>query len=156
MEINKIETLLEKYFEGVTTITEENELRSYFSSGDVAQHLIQYQHFFKGLNQSKKEQFTRIVPFYEQKRPVLWLSIAASMVVAVGVGSYAFLNTENTPSQSDLGTYEDPKVAFEATQKALSLLSNNINVGIESVLYIEEYQIAKNKVFKKTVRKQGS
>ncbi|WP_158729321.1 MULTISPECIES: hypothetical protein [unclassified Flavobacterium] len=156
MEINKIETLLEKYFEGVTTITEENELRSYFSSGDVAQHLIQYQHFFKGLNQSKKEQFTRIVPFYRQIRPVLWLSIAASVIVAVGVGSYAFLNTDTTPPQSDLGTYEDPKVAFEATQKALSLLSNNINVGIESVLYLEEYQIAKNKVFKKPVRKQGS
>jgi hypothetical protein len=156
MEINKIETLLDKYFEGITSIKEENELRIYFSSGNVSQHLIQYQHFFKGLDQSKKEQFTRIVPFYEQKRPVLWLSIAASMVVAVGVGSYAFLNTENTPSQSDLGTFEDPKVAFEATQKALSLLSNNINVGIESVLYLEEYQIAKNKVFKKPVRKQGS
>jgi hypothetical protein len=156
MEINKIETLLEKYFEGVTSIAEENELRIYFSSSDVAQHLIQYQHFFKGLDQSKKEQFTRTVPLYEQKRPVLWLSIAASVVVAVGVGSYAFLNTDTTPPKSDLGTYEDPKVAFEATQKALSLLSNNINVGIESVLYIEEYQIAKNKVFKKTVRKQGS
>ncbi len=156
MEINKIEILLEKYFKGMTSIAEENELRTYFSSAQVAQQLVKYQHFFKGIDQAKKEQFTQIVPFYKQNRPVLWLSIAASVIVAVGVGSYAFFNTDTKPPQSDLGTYEDPKVAFEATQKALSLLSNNINVGIESVLYLEEYQIAKNKVFKKPVMKQGS
>lgn len=37
MELDRIENLLEKYFEGETTIAEENELKVYFSSSDVAQ-----------------------------------------------------------------------------------------------------------------------
>ncbi len=43
MALDKIEQLLEKYFEAETSIAEENELRVYFSSQDVAQHLQQYQ-----------------------------------------------------------------------------------------------------------------
>ena len=46
MEQSKIEFILEKYFEGETNIAEENELRTYFSSTDVAQHLQQYQPLF--------------------------------------------------------------------------------------------------------------
>ncbi len=43
MELDKIENILEKYFQGETTIAEENELKEYFSSPNVAQHLEQYQ-----------------------------------------------------------------------------------------------------------------
>lgn len=45
MELVKIEDLLEKYFQGETSIAEENELRNYFSSSNVAQHLEQLQTF---------------------------------------------------------------------------------------------------------------
>ena len=45
MEFNKMEALLEKYFEGETSIAEENELKDYFSSSNVAPHLEQYQSF---------------------------------------------------------------------------------------------------------------
>jgi hypothetical protein len=41
MELNKIERLVEKYFDGETSV-EEEELRKYFASTDVASHLMQY------------------------------------------------------------------------------------------------------------------
>ena len=46
MESDKINALLEKYFEGETTIAEENELKKYFSSAVVAPHLQQYHSLF--------------------------------------------------------------------------------------------------------------
>ncbi len=80
-----------------------------------------------------------------------WLSIAASAVVLLGIGTYFFASQENAApavAQSELGTYDNPEEALKATQKALALLSNNVNVGIGSVQYINEYEQSKNKIFK--------
>ena len=151
MEFNKIEDLLEKYFQGETSIVEENQLKEYFSSSNVAQHLEQYKPMFGYFSQVKEQKSTQEIPLKAKKRNVAWLSIAASVVVLLGIGTYFFVSEKNaTPAvaQSELGTYDDPEEALAATQKALALLSNNVNVGIESVQYIQEYQQSKNKIFK--------
>ncbi|WP_163407605.1 hypothetical protein [Flavobacterium ajazii] len=162
MELNKIENILEKYFQGETTIAEENELKEYFSSPDVAQHLEQYKPIFAYFSKVKEqtttyepESFARTgvaIPLQSRKRKVAWLSIAASVVLLLGIGTYFFVSEQNNAavvaSQTELGTYDNPEEALKATQKALNLLSNNVNVGIESVQYIKEYEQSKNKIFK--------
>ncbi|MCC9016862.1 MULTISPECIES: hypothetical protein [Flavobacterium] len=151
MEFNKIENILEKYFQGETTIAEENQLKEYFSSPDVAQHLEQYKPMFGYFSQVKEQKSTQTIPLKTKKRNVAWLSIAASAVVLLGIGTYFYTSEKNaTPvtAQTELGTYDDPEEALAATQKALALLSNNVNVGIESVQYIKEYEQSKNKIFK--------
>ena len=152
MEPNKIEDILEKYFQGETSIAEENQLKEYFSSSNVAQHLEQYKPMFGYFSQAKEQKSTQEIPLQSKKRNVAWLSIAASAVVLLGIGTYFFLSeqkdTTAVASQTELGTYQDPEEALKATQKALALLSNNVNVGIESVQYIKEYEQSKNKVFK--------
>ncbi|TDW47357.1 hypothetical protein EV144_105380 [Flavobacterium sp. 270] len=151
MELNKIENILEKYFQGETTIAEEKELREYFSSSDVAQHLEQYKPMFGYFSQVKEQKSTQEIPLQTKKRNVAWLSIAASVVVLLGIGTYMYVSEEKTATvvaQSELGTYDNPEEALAATQKALALLSNNVNVGIESVQYINEYEKSKNKIFK--------
>lgn len=151
MEFNKIEDILEKYFQGETTIAEENQLKEYFSSPNVAQHLEQYKPMFGYFSQVKEQKSTQTIPLKTKKRNVAWLSIAASAVVLLGIGTYFYTSEKNaTPvtAQSELGTYDDPEEALAATQKALALLSNNVNVGIESVQYIKEYEQSKNKIFK--------
>lgn len=152
MEPNKIEDILEKYFEGKTSIAEENQLREYFSSPNVAQHLEQYKPMFGYFSQAKEQKSTHEIPLQTKKRNVAWLSIAASAVVLLGIGTYFFVSeqkdTTAVASQTELGTYDDPEEALKATQKALALLSNNVNVGIESVQYIKEYEQSKNKIFK--------
>lgn len=157
MEWSEIDSLLEKYFDGETSLNEEQQLRDYFSTQVPEPHLQQYQSLFGYFDQAKFEEYPKQLPIFETVKPtrnrMLWWSAAASVVVLVGWSTFAFLQT-NATEQSDLGTYEDPKVAFEATQKALTLLSSQVNVGIETVQYVEEYQIAKNKVFKKPVAKQ--
>jgi len=151
MELDKIENILEKYFQGETTIAEENQLKEYFSSPDVAQHLEQYKPIFGYFSQVKQQKSTQEIPLKTKRRNVAWLSIAASIVVSLGIGTYLFMSQENTApvvAQSELGTYDDPEEALKATQKALSLLSSNVNVGIESVQYINEYEQSKNRIFK--------
>jgi hypothetical protein len=160
MELNKIENILEKYFQGETSIAEENELKDYFSSSNVAQHLEQYQPIFGYFSQVKEQKSTQeleslartgeAIPLQTKKRNVAWLSIAASAVVLLGIGTYFYISENTTPivAQSELGTYDNPEKAFAETQKALALLSNNVNVGIESVQYIKEYEQSKNKIFK--------
>jgi hypothetical protein len=50
MEINQIKTLLEKYFEGQSTLAEEQELVEYFSHiEDIPETLINYVPMFSAL-----------------------------------------------------------------------------------------------------------
>ena len=148
MELDKIENLLEKYFEAATSIAEEKELKNYFASSDVAQHLKQYQPIFGYATQAKQEQFTATMPLITKKRSsVVWLSVAASVVVLLSVGLFTF-NHFNQPTSGDLGTYDDPEVAYRETQKAFALISKSVNKVIGSMSYLNEYEQSKNKIFK--------
>lgn len=147
MELDRIKLLLEKYFQGETSIVEEKELKKYFSSPDVAQHLEQYQPLFGYFSQAKQEQFTAKVTLNSKKHNyVAWLSIAASVAVMLGVGFYVY--NMNVSQNEYLGTFDNPELAFKETQKALDLISINVNTGIESMSYINEYEQSKNKIFK--------
>ncbi|MGH2667010.1 hypothetical protein [Flavobacterium sp.] len=149
MELDKMEILIEKYFQGETSIAEEKELRSYFSSQDVAPHLEQYKAMFGYFTEAKKQEFAQEIPHHTKKRKVWWLSVAASVVVLFGMVTFFVINTNQAVTQEDLGTYDDPEKALQETQKALALLSANVNIGMESVMYVQEYDAAKSKVFKK-------
>jgi hypothetical protein len=148
MESNKIETLLEKYFQGETSIAEENQLRDYFSSPNVSPNLEQYKPIFGYLALAKEQNFEQEIVLKSKKRNLAWLSIAASVVVLLGIGTYSYFNYYNINQNQDLGTYDDPEIAFRETQKALSMLSTHLNTGIESVQYIQEYENSKNLIFK--------
>jgi hypothetical protein len=43
-----------------------------------------------------------------------------------------------------LGTCENPEEAMKETQRALAILSGHVNVGIESVMSLEQYEDSKN------------
>lgn len=150
MESNKTEILLKKYFEGESSIEEERELRKYFASANVIPHLKKYKsmfgYFSDAAAQKTKQESKGPNMSKDKKRNSVWLSIAASIVVLLGVGTYVYFN--NQVSSQDLGTYDNPEAALKETQKALAMLSNNVNVGIESVIALEEYEESKNLIFK--------
>jgi len=148
MESNKIETILEKYFRGETSIAEENELRDYFSSPNISSNLEQYKSVFGYLTLAKEQKFEQEIVLKSKKRNLMWLSIAASVAVLLGIGTYSYFNYYHTNQDQDLGTYDDPEIAFRETQKALSMLSTHLNTGIESVQYVQEYENSKNLIFK--------
>ncbi len=77
-----------------------------------------------------------------------WNVIAASVLVLLGIGMCGYLNYCDVNQNKNLGTYDNPEVAFRETQKALSILSRNLKIGIENVQYIREYEDSKNLIFK--------
>lgn len=148
MEFDKIEALLEKYFEGATSISEENVLKSYFSSTDVAPHLEHYRSLFAYFSEAKEHKLASTVNLITKRSKNVWWSIAAAVAVLIGAGTYMYFNTvDSQKTNVELGTYDDPEEAFEATQKALAMLSTNVNVGVEGVQYLQVYEVTKEKVF---------
>ena len=146
MEHDKIATLLERYFDGATTIDHEKQLTNYFSSTNVSQEFEQYIAMFTYFESEKKLVYKREISLKSNKKPI-WLSMAAAIVLLCGLGTYYYMNNKSASKENDLGTFKSPEIAFAETQKALQLLSSNVNVGINSVAYIDEYQNTKNKIF---------
>lgn len=146
MELKNIEILLEKYLDGETSISEENELRKYFSLTDISPHLMEYKPMFAYFSSAREQKLENERPIKSKKSNAIWFSIAASVVIMLGVATY--MHFDNKVADQELGTYGNPKVALKETQRALAMLSNHVNTGIESVIYIKEYKKSKNLIFK--------
>lgn len=75
-------------------------------------------------------------------------TIIVSIFIITGIYLFFSNKIENESPNKVLDTCKTPQEAFEETQKALQLLSANINSGIKNAQPIKEYENAKNKVFK--------
>ena len=147
MELKLVEQLLENYFEGTTTIAEEKQLKAYFSSNDVAPHLAKYQTLFGYFEAQKGTQFEQKLPLQPRKQStVKWIGIAASFVVLFGLATFFLYPTE--PKNEDLGTFDNPEEAYAATQEALLMVAEQVNVGMQSVSHLNEYEKTKKSIFK--------
>ncbi len=154
MELVNIEKLLDKYFEGETTLSEEKELRTYFTREHIPSHLEKYKDMFQYF--SNESQITSIhidnavsstnIPWYT------WLGVAASIVLIVGLfmtNIIPGMDTEQTPLltlEQDLGTYEDPQLALQKTKEVLNLVSQFMNEGKKDLVYLNEFENAKKKL----------
>ncbi len=138
---NYIEKLMEKYFEANTTLAEEEELRNYFAQGNVAKHLEKYTPLFNFYSNAKEERFTKQVPLTSKRRPIYgWISAAAAVVLAFGI----YFGPDQYQAYQDRKAAE---YAYEETKKALNLLAENFEKGRDKVSYLNEFSVAKSKVF---------
>ncbi len=143
MELDRIESLVEKYFEAGTTVAEEETLRTYFSSGEVAPHLEQYAPMFNYFSKAKEERFTRQVPLTPRKSYLKWASVAAVAVFVIG---FYFYRPASAPvTLADEYTQEE----IESAQEAFALLAMNFNKGTEQLNHLEEFQKTTNKFLTK-------
>lgn len=128
MELKQIETLLESYDLGQTSLQEEAQLKAYFSSAEVPDHLEHYRILFGYFSKAKQQTFDPHLPTKASYFNLRSLSIAASIALLFGlfIKSSDFVNTESrTYSEQDIQTYNQAK-------SALQLLSLNLNKGAQS------------------------
>lgn len=138
---NYIEELLEKYFEATTTVTEEEELRNYFAQETVAPHLEQHRPMFNYFSNAKEEQFTKQVPLNTRKKINYgWISAAAAVVLAFGI----YFGPDQYQAYQDK---REAEIAYQETKKALNLLAENFGKGTQKIAYLNEFEVAKSKVF---------
>lgn len=139
MELDRIEQLLGKYFEATATVVEEEVLRSYFLSDNVAAHLEEYAPMFNYFSQAKEERYTKQVPVNPRKNLYKWASIAAVVVFMVGM----YFNSSTMSSDNLEEVYTAEEIA--SAQEAFALLAMNFNKGTEQIYHLEEFGVSTNK-----------
>nr|WP_299338804.1 hypothetical protein [Allomuricauda sp.] len=136
MELDRIEKLLEKYFEATTTVAEEKDLRNYFSQENVETHLEQYKPMFNYFSAAKEERYTKQVPLKPRRNLYQWISVAAVALLTFGI---YFGNEYRERKQAEF--------AYQETKKAFELLAENFGRGTEKVAYLQEFEAAKQKIY---------
>lgn len=147
MEYQKIKTLLERYFQGETSVEEERLLRRYFSGEGVDQRLRQYAPLFRlfyreqqeKLDENKAGQILAQLPAGPANRISLstrrysrLLQIAASLVLIVGLyWAYQYRQPVEQTAEVDWSKYEitDEREALDITRNALLKVSKSLNEG---------------------------
>ncbi len=158
-----IETLLEKYDNGETTLKEEQQLRAYFAQGTIAPHLESYRVMFQYFSNTKEETFTKEVPIHAKKRSYIyqWISVAAVIVIMFGI----FIQFNNDRPKTFGELTKEEQLVYNQTKEALNLLSSKFNQGAsnvsvlgvvgnqfdkgaEQVEYVSEFSKTTNKILK--------
>lgn len=150
MDLQKIEQLLDAYFEGTSSLEEEKILHKYFKDGEVApQHKV-YEDMFSFFATAKSEK-TNVTPEITEakKQPFSiqmkkWVSIAALLVVALGVTF--FIN--NSTNKISTAEQREAEIAFEKTKEALDFISFQFNSSAQNLSVIHEFEKSTNKIFK--------
>lgn len=149
--IQHIEALLQKYWQGETSLNEEAALRRFFTEGSVPAHLKAYQPVFAFfVDEQEKESpgsdfektlFNKIEERQKaEQRPLRVVSrnrklspllrIAASVVLILGLFFVAriYISSEqNKWAYED--TYKNPEEAYETVEEALLLVSAKMQKG---------------------------
>lgn len=149
MEYNEIRTLLDRYWEGETSLEEEELLRSFFA--DHQQNLppdLQEAAPLFGYFATEATRQVPAMPEMEAPQTIVvtmprpwqhWMKYAAALLMAAGltysVQQYRIKQdqTNNALVLHQEDTYDDPEKAYAATKKALELLAKNLNKGTAQV-----------------------
>ena len=146
MNNERIYTLLEKYWNCETSVSEEQELQAFFNFGNVPADLLQFVPVFaykqKQQTISLSDDFDRkleasIRKADRQKQYITikifepFLRIAASVILIAGIGISVFFFARQN-NQVFAETYNDPDAAIQQATLALEKLSEALQVTEEA------------------------
>ncbi len=133
--MNRIDELLEKYFAGKSSLSEEKELKVYFNSGNVKLEHEIYSHVFRAFENEKsvsypqKEAYTiKRIPF---RRRLLYVvsGVAAACLLVVSVvrfqnsqDDYMILNGKRINDSEKAREYANAKL-----EKSLSVIHRSLD-----------------------------
>lgn len=167
MELQKIEQLLEKYWDGDTSLEEEQILQDFFTEEKVPDHLQGVATLFRKFKTDRHfktldDDFDEAIIHKIEKAGSAWsfksmLRIAAAVSLLLLsvflIKDYANDRSENTAEVKATieNSYEDPKLAYEQTKQALLLISSMMNEGTQHIEKLENFSEAQEKVKENTL-----
>ncbi|MDR2651860.1 MAG: hypothetical protein LBC68_06045 [Prevotellaceae bacterium] len=142
-DMEKINRLLDLYFAGETTITQEQELKQYFASQNVAAEHKIYQQLFETFEVEKSEKYHGNLPKIKTqstgKKPFITLiistTIAASILLMTGIfqtsydDSYVIINGKRI---------NDSELALQIAQAKIKKISASLESGMKHVKSINK------------------
>ncbi len=148
MNTREIEILLDKYFEGESTLEEERVLLEFFNSGNIPEHLKDYTGMFGYFKMESKEKLNpeteekilekfsadHQIPFYQNRRFWYYFTGVAASVLFI----LTFLYESEISSNFGFGKYsksqysqQEKQLAYMQVKETLGFVSGKMNQGIE-------------------------
>jgi hypothetical protein len=162
MDSNEINDLLARYWNCETSLAEEQQLRDYFKGEDIPSDLRETAALFQYFENNKKKSlrdvsFDKLVLekvhpagagrvkrlFYNSMR------IAAGLVVVMMAIWFIRNEVRESTPQEMVDTYDDPKLAFEETKKALMMISKSFGTAEQQAKKINMFNEAQEEIQKK-------
>ncbi|WP_143310820.1 hypothetical protein [Chitinophaga vietnamensis] len=153
MDYNKISELLEKYWEGESSLEEEATLRSFFSitHRDLPEHLREAAPLFQFFHEEAAGETVELPEWeFTQEQPETpvvkmnpfrnWMKYAAILLMAIGIGHAVRQHQQ----QQQVAMQQDK--AFEETKNALRLLAKNLNKGTSQMQKLSYFNDATEKI----------
>ena len=171
MDFDRIEKLLQKYWDCETSIEEEKELKSFFNNDEVPEKWKSLVPLFKYYEQEKAE--GGLDHFFDERvlaqieeiensttkgseprgkvRKMFNDILKVAAVLLVLITSAYFVRENFNEKKEEIiaevpGTIEDPKIAFEEAKKALMMISKNFNKGRKEASKVSVFNEAQEKV----------
>ena len=162
MELSRVKILVDKYFDGLTSLEEEQELRRYFVQAESIPEEYQVVKMMLGtFDTLSHETPNREVNVHaEIKRHktfrlnMKWMTgIAAAVAILVGVAITLAPNSRNMEVSTDTAPayicyvngvkVEDDKVVYAEANRILGSLSEDVQLAMAEVNRLTHYTIAK-------------
>ena len=143
----EIEKLLEKYYEGETTLQEEKYIKEFFSKGDVPQHLqhhvAEFAHYKQAAQETPSRNLNEVVLSKIEKRgriiqfKALGLRIAAGVALVIGsfAAGYYYNNneanlaiTESTPASTMKQTLQFEQVNYTSASERIDAVNQSLKL----------------------------
>ena len=138
MQTDELKHLIKKFFDGETSVDEEQQLKAYFSREDIPEQFADIKPYFEVLQHEKEpelsEDFDKNLFEKLEEHPLKikagkrWLysvfSAAAIILLLIWFGTKIFGTKE------EYGTIDDPVLAFSEARKALDMASVEMSKGI--------------------------
>ncbi len=167
MNFRQIEKLLERYFNGETSLEEEKILKDFFKGGNIPPHLLSLKKQFEYFADEQKNNYlderfdhkvldqitqneksnTRSIKL---RRLYTYSSIAASIIIVLSI----FFKFDPFSKKMD-DTFNDPQIAYEETKKALLFVSKVLNKGISPVEKVASFDEGSKQMSKLSSMNKG-
>jgi hypothetical protein len=159
MDFKNMEDLLKKYWDCETTLEEEKQLREYFGGSNIPDQWKDTAALFRYFEETKKKSLSDLA-FEGQvmhkihspkKNKVVKLvyntmRIAAGLAVVLAATWFIRNEVRESTPQAVVDTYDDPKLAFEETKKALLMISKSFGTAEEQARKINMFNEAQEEI----------
>lgn len=152
MNTREVEQLIEKFYEGETTLAEERILREYFGRDQIPDELAEHKPLFAFQQKERDAEipdplFDRalfpkisedepgvVTLVTKRSRTVYIASLAAAVILLAGIAVTFVLNLN-----ADKQFSSQDKLAYAQAHEALMIVSSNMNCGVSQVRYLQAF-----------------
>ncbi len=147
-DLKNIEQLLEKYYNGETSLDEERKLQWFFETQDVPERLQSEKKMFSYYHSRKKETSSpglndKLIDLIERQdrlsgrsarsRFIAWAGSAAAVIIVLLAVWLTYEKPFSKESYIFEDTYDNPELAYLEARKVLYMVSEKMNEGTHNL-----------------------